>query len=204
MENEYQERCPVITIIFVGINILVWVFMEIFGDTRDSYFMLMHGAAYYPLIVEDGEWWRLFTCMFLHFGAEHLINNMLILYLTGIRLEHVIGRFGFALLYLLSGLCGSILSLYMERMEALPAVSAGASGAVFGVIGGLVAMAIWNHGRIEGLSTKGLLGMLALSLYYGFSTAGVDNWGHIGGLTGGFILGFFFAVIRKVTGYCRK
>lgn len=201
MEEEVREKVPVVTILFMGINILVWLVLELAGDTTDSVYMLEHGAAYPPYILEYGEWWRLFSCMFLHFGAEHLVNNMLMLGVTGSRLEHVIGSIQFAILYLFSGVCGSFFSFYQEVRSMDPAVSAGASGAVFGIVGALIAWAVWNRGRVEGLTTKGLLGMAALSLYYGFSTAGVDNWGHIGGLAGGFLAGCIAAVFSKSRRY---
>lgn len=196
MEEKAYGNLPVITIIFVSINVIVWFVLEVLGDTQDSYFMIEHGACYLPLILENGEWWRLFTCLFLHFGSEHLMNNMLILYLTGMRLEHALGKIPYVVLYLGAGLCGSVLSVSMEFSAAEYAVSAGASGAVFGVIGGLAALAVWNKGRIEGLTIRGLLGMLVLSLYYGFSTSGVDNWAHIGGMLGGLVLGSIFALLQ--------
>ncbi len=194
MKLENRENAPYVTVLFVSVNILIWLVLELIGDTQDSYFMIAHGAAYQPYITEHGEYFRLLTCMFLHFGADHLMNNMLVLGVTGIRLECTIGSIRFAILYLCSGLCGNILSLYQDIGAMEPAVSAGASGAVFGVIGGLLAWAVWHRGRVGTLTTKGLLGMAALSLYYGFSTSGVDNWGHIGGLLGGIVIGSVFAV----------
>jgi len=139
--------------------------------------------------------------MFLHFGADHLVNNMLMLLVLGMRLEYVLGKIPYLILYIGSGLTGSMLSLVMELFVEEPAVSAGASGAVFGITGGLIATALWNGGKVEGLSTKGLFLMLALSLYHGIVESGVDNWGHVGGLLGGFIIGSIFAIIRKFEKY---
>lgn len=204
MEEELQKKAPLITVILVLLNTGVWLFMELTGDTQEIRFMLEYGASYTPAIVEAKEYWRLFTSMFLHFGADHLVNNMLILGLMGLRLEHTLGSVRFLILYLASGLCGNLLSLYQEWMTGDFAVSAGASGAVFGVIGGLIAWAVFHKGRVEGLTTKGLFGMAALSLYYGFSTAGVDNWGHIGGLAGGIVTGSVFAVCSKVSAYRKR
>ena len=204
MKGKFQEEVPVITVILVILNIGIWLFMEITGDTQDVWYMLEHGASYAPAIVETGESWRIFTSMFLHFGADHRINNMLILGLMGFRLEHTLGSVRFALLYLGAGLCGNLLSLYQEWMTEDFAVSAGASGAVFGVVGGLIAWAVFHKGKVEGLTTKGLFGMAALSLYYGFSTAGVDNWGHIGGISGGFLLGGIFAICSKVVDFKKR
>ena len=83
MELKNQESVPYITILFIIANILIWLILEIMGDTQDSYFMIEHGAAYEPLIHAGGEFYRLFTCMFLHFGADHLMNNMLVLGVAG-------------------------------------------------------------------------------------------------------------------------
>ena len=198
MEEQTRRKIPVITIALIAANVIVWLWMELTGDTQDAVYMLDHGAAYYPLITQEGEWWRLFTCMFLHFGAEHLIDNMLILYLTGSRMEHAAGRISYLLLYLGSGLCSSVLSLLAESRQTDWAVTAGASGAVFGIVGGLLAMAVLHRGQVEGLTTKGLLGMIGLSLIYGISVSGVDNWGHIGGFLGGLVLGVVLTLIQKV------
>lgn len=204
MGQEVREKIPVITVILILLNTGIWLFMEITGDTQDVVFMLEHGAAYTPSVVEGGELWRLFTSMFLHFGADHLVNNMLILGLMGLRLEHTLGSVRFLILYLASGLCGNVLSLYQELAAEDFAVSAGASGAVFGVIGGLTAWAVFHRGKVEGLTTRGLFGMAVLSLYYGFSTAGVDNWGHIGGILGGFVLGVLFSISSKTVDFCHR
>lgn len=201
MENESYRNVPPVTTVLIGINLLLWIFLELKGETQSAGYMLEHGASYFPFIVGKGEWWRLFTCMFLHFGANHLINNMLMLGVLGFRLEHTLGNIPFGILYLLSGLCGNLLSLYEEMGSGDYAVSAGASGAVFGVMGALVAWALWHKGRVEGLSMRGLLGMTALSLYYGFSTAGIDNMGHIGGFLGGFVLASIFSIISKIVDF---
>lgn len=198
MREKFQGKIPVVTILLAAINIIIWLILEFTGDTRDSVFMLEWGASFYPYIIEQGEWWRLFTCMFLHFGSDHLVNNMVLLGAVGTRMEHTLGSVNFAILYLLSGLCGSLFSLWREVTTGQPFVSAGASGAVFGIIGGLLAWAIWHKGKVEGLTTRGLIGMLTLSLCYGFATEGVDNWGHIGGLIGGFALGCIFSIVSKI------
>lgn len=204
MESENRGYTPYVTILFLAANIVIWVILELIGDTQDSYFMIAHGASFGPLIIENGEVFRLFTCMFLHFGADHLMNNMMVLGLAGIRLEGVLGSVRFAILYLGAGLCGSILSLYKDMGKAEMAVSAGASGAVFGVMGGLLAWAVWHKGKVGTLTAKGLLGMAALSLYFGFSTTGVDNWGHVGGFAGGIVLGSVFAASSKIRKHSEK
>lgn len=195
---ERRVRIPVITIILAAVNIFIWIILELSGDTTDAYFMVESGAAYSPFIIEDHEWWRLFTCTFLHFGAEHLMNNVLMLVVLGMRLEYAIGKLGYSVLYILSGLSGSLLSFWAEIKFDDIGVTAGASGSVFGIVGGLVALAVWNRGKVEGLTTKELLFLLAFSLFFGFIEGGVDNWGHIGGILGGLIIGSVLALWKKI------
>jgi len=180
----------------IAINILVFLILEIMGQTESAVFMMEHGAMYPPYIKEQGEYWRLFTAMFLHFGLEHLLHNMVMLGAAGQILERAVGKIKFLLIYLLAGLGGSILSyLQMLRSEEY-AVSAGASGAVFGIIGALAWVVIVHKGQYETLTGKGMLVMIALCLYYGISTGNIDNWGHIGGLVMGFFMGMI-CVRRK-------
>lgn len=172
----------------VAINVVVWIIMELSGDTEDSQYLLEHGAMYPLLVVSLHEWYRLFTCMFVHVGFPHLVNNMIVLFFTGDRLEREIGKVKYLLIYLLSGIGGSLLSMTYMLKTGDMAVSAGASGAIFGVIGALLFLVIRSRGRIGTLTTRGLLLMIALCLYYGFTSVGVDNWCHIGGLVTGFLL----------------
>ena len=184
--------------IYKSCRMLRFCILELMGDTQDSLFMIEHGAAYQPFIFDNGEYYRLFTSMFLHFGADHLMNNMLVLGVTGFRLENMLGSVRFAVLYLGSGLCSSLFSLYEKLGSTDLSVTAGASGSVFGVVGGLLAWVLCNRGKAGGLTAKGLLGMAALSLYFGFTSSGVDNWGHIGGLIGGFSLGCIYGIASKI------
>lgn len=182
----YRKKAPC-TIALVGINVIVFFLLTFKGMTEDPVFMLGHGAMYVPMVLERGEYYRLFTSMFLHFGFSHLMNNMLTLGLLGWQLELEIGTIKFAVIYLLSGLGGNVLSgLFEFRLEDY-AVSAGASGAIFGIIGALLYVAIRNHGRVGNVSGRGILFMIVLSLYYGFTSTGIDNLAHIGGLVTGFL-----------------
>lgn len=175
----------------VILNIFIWLIMTFFGDTTDAGYLMRHGAMYPPFVIYSHQWYRLFTCMFIHVGALHLINNMVVLFFTGNRLEKEVGKIKYLLIYLLSGMGGGLLSLYNMVKTGELAVSAGASGAIFGVIGALLWIAIRNRGKVGDLSTKGLAIMIALCLYYGFTSNGVDNWCHMGGLFTGFIVSFF-------------
>lgn len=129
--------------------------------------------------------------MFLHFGITHLMNNMVMLGALGWNLEVEIGKIRFIIIYFISGLGGNILSLIAGISAGEVVVSAGASGAVFGLMGALLYVVIANRGRLGRLSGRGMIFMVILSLYFGLTSSGVDNMAHIGGL----ICGFFLAVI---------
>ena len=178
----------VCTVALIVVNVAVFMIMTMFGDTEDAVFMLQHGAMYEPFVIQQHEYYRIITCLFLHFGIEHLLNNMVMLGALGWNLELEIGKVRFFVIYFVSGIAGNILSLFYDLSTENPAVSAGASGAIFGLMGALLYVVILNRGRLGRLSGRGMLIMVALSLYFGFASSGVDNFAHIGGLVSGFIL----------------
>lgn len=188
INNENDGKHAVVNIILVALNVVIWCILEILGDTLDGAYIAQYGGLYPDFLIYGGEWYRLITAMFLHFGAQHLANNMIILAAAGGKLERAVGGLRYLIIYLGGGLVGNLLSLYIMVRTGEYAVCAGASGAVFAMIGALVWVAICNKGKISGLNTKGLLFMIALCLYYGITTAGVDNYAHIGGVVGGFFL----------------
>ena len=159
-----------------------------FGDTEDAAFLLQHGAMYEPMVTQGHEFYRIFTSMFLHFGISHLLNNMVLLGALGWNLELEIGKIRILLIYLVSGIGGNLLSLYHGISAETYAVSAGASGAIFGLMGALLYVVIANRGMLGRLSGRGMLVMVMLSLYFGLTSSGVDNWAHIGGLISGFVI----------------
>lgn len=105
-----KDSEPIMTIIFVVINVLVFVVLEIMGDTQNSEFMAEHGAVWPPYVSEGHEYWRLLTATFMHFGFEHIANNMLILVCAGMILEKALGHVKFTILYLIAGVGGNVLS----------------------------------------------------------------------------------------------
>lgn len=188
MRRRSEALC---TTVLIVINVAVFLILSMLGNTEDAVFMLHHGAMYEPLVTEGQEYYRLFTCMFLHFGITHLMNNMVMLGALGWNLEVEIGKIRFIIIYFISGLGGNILSLIAGISAGEAVVSAGASGAVFGLMGALLYVVIANRGRLGRLSGRGMIFMVILSLYFGLTSGGVDNMAHIGGL----ICGFFLAVI---------
>ena len=183
-----QKPEAICTVALIVINVAVFFILTMFGDTEDAVFMLQHGAMYEPYIIEGHEYYRIFTCLFLHFGITHLLNNMVMLGALGWNLEVEIGKVRFVIIYFASGIIGNIVSLFYDLTLEQPAVSAGASGAIFGLMGALLYVVIANRGRLGRLSGRGMLVMVILSLYFGLTSTGVDNLAHIGGLVSGFLL----------------
>ena len=183
-----QKPEAVSTAALIVINIAVFFFLSLFGDTEDAAFMFQHGAMYEPTVTHGHEFYRIFTSMFLHFGISHLVNNMVLLGALGWNLELEIGKIRLLIIYLISGIGGNLLSLYREIATETYAVSAGASGAIFGLMGALFYVVAANRGRLGRLSGRGMLVMVMLSLYFGLTSSGVDNWAHIGGLISGFVM----------------
>jgi len=186
-----------ITPILVNLNILIFVIMAISGvnlflPTNES--LLLWGANFRPLTIE-GEWWRLFSSMFIHIGIFHLLMNMYALIYIGLLLEPYLGKSGFLSAYLLSGLAGSVASVYWHEMT----ISAGASGAIFGMYGVFLAMLSTN--LIEKSVRKPLLISIGVFVAYNLINGlkgGIDNAAHIGGLISGAIIGYsFYPILKK-------
>jgi len=180
------------TIALIICNIIIFFILESMGQTENATFMMQNGAIYPPYILERGEYWRLFTATFMHFGLVHLLHNMVMLAAAGQILERALGKVKYLILYAMAGIGGSALS-YMQMLRSGEyAVAAGASGAIYGVIGGLAWVVLRNKGHYETLTGRGIILMIGLCLYYGVSTGDVDNWGHIGGLCAGFVMSIIF------------
>ena len=183
--------------ILIAINVFVFLAMNLFDKGASGNRMIRWGAMYTPYMEQPQELYRLITAMFLHFDVSHLTSNMVILVALGDNLERILGRWQYVFLYLLSGLGAGIAScaynIVMDRMV----VSAGASGAVFGVIGGLFFLVIKNKGKLEELTAPRLALMIVYVLYSGFTTPGIDNAAHIGGLLTGMATAFLLYLSGK-------
>lgn len=197
--NEYSEKSDAVDAILKGprrymnltivaVNVLLFFLVELTGDSTDTEHMVRWGAAWLPDILQ-GQFFRLFTCMFLHFGITHLGNNMLVLLFLGDTLEKITGHLKYGVICLGGGLIGSIVSCVHEYYTGTYYVSAGASGCVFAVTGALLYIVIRERGQLGALTVRRMLLLAALSIYNGFVSAGVDNYAHVGGLIGGFLLG---------------
>lgn len=177
------------TLALLAANMIVFLVLSVMGSTQSTSFMLQHGACYTPLILE-GEYYRLFTGMFLHFGLIHLVYNMICLVALGDLLEKEAGSWRYLAVYLLGGLAGNLVSLALDLYGARGAyaVSAGASGAVFAVIGGVLWIVIRRKGQFGRISLQRMMLTVVLMVLQGFTQGGTDNAAHVGGLAAGFVL----------------
>ena len=189
----HRKDKSIVNFIIIAVNIAVFFIVETTGGSDDLYHMLDCGASFAPLI-QSGEYYRLFTCMFLHFGFQHLFSNMLLLFFVGDYMERYLGKIKYLILYIGGGLCGNLLSYAIELKNGENVVSAGASGAIFAVLGGLAVSALINKGRLYELSLKRILLMVALSLWTGFTSTGVDGFAHLGGFLGGGAIACIYAL----------
>ena len=194
------ERISRVNGAIIIINIIIFLLPDVFSFLTDKEWIYENGAVIPVLVVEYGEYYRLITSVFLHFSIRHLLNNMLVLFILGDRLEQILGGVRYLLFYLLCGLGANIVSLIFDlKMGDWYTMSAGASGAIFGVVGGLMWIVFMNRGRLGDLSSGQLAVMAFFTLYLGFTSSGVDNAAHVGGLLVGILLGipFYVWVSRK-------
>ena len=184
-----------VTLLLIGANLLVFGLMLGNGAGlwhAQNSIQLAWGANFGPA-TQDGQWWRLGSALFLHFGLIHLAMNLWALWDGGQLVERMFGHLRFIIIYLASGLCGNLLSLVIQGNEA---VSGGASGAIFGVYGALLVF-VWRErqqlhpGEFRWLFWGGL-GFSAVSITLGLIIPGIDNSAHIGGLVAGCLLGMLF------------
>jgi membrane associated rhomboid family serine protease len=181
-----------VTPIIIGINILVFLIMALKGaegfDSADVPKMIQWGADYGPLTT-NGQSWRLLSSMFVHFGVIHIALNMVVLYQLGPLTERLFGNFCFLVIYLLSGLCGSLLSAAMHPVI----VAGGASGAIFGICGALIGFLAIQRSVIPRPLLKSLMNSMiffvVVNVAIGSSVKMIDMSAHIGGLLSGVVLG---------------
>ncbi len=172
----------------IAMNVLVWLYMSYVGSSTDISTLVSTGAIKYDLIFEEHEYYRLLNGMFIHIGMAHLFHNMFSLYIFGARLERFLHPVQFLMIYLLSGLAGSIFSLGAAGLSGYYPVSAGASGAVYGLMGSLLFITMKRRRHIEGMSTYVLWLFFVLGIVYSLMTPGIDILAHIGGFVAGILL----------------
>jgi rhomboid protease GluP len=184
-----------VTRVLVGANVLVFLAMAAAGAgllRPDTLVHIAWGSNFAPLTV-NGQWWRLVTSTFVHFGALHLLLNMWVLWGTGGLVERLFGHGRFAAIYAVSGAVGSLASVAWNPLVN----SAGASGAIFGLIGAQLAFFLRGGHRIPEevirAQRTSIVGFIAFSVIFGITVPGIDNAAHLGGLASGFCMGWLLA-----------
>ena len=194
------RRKPYLTWTLLGVNLLLWLLVELSGGSTNTDVLLKFGAMEAQHIAA-GDYWRLFTATFLHSGLLHLSFNCIALYIFGHQLEQIYGHGRFLGLYLIAGLAGSVASYALSISSNPNTLGVGASGAVFGLLGGLVAFYTVHRdrfGEIGRQSLTGLLVIVAINVTLGFVVPGIDNFAHIGGFVAGLLIGLAYAPIYRV------
>ena len=204
----FEYKIP--TLIIIGVNILVFLISSYLINKNlsmiassngvnisdipqkivnmiDNSVLISLGAKYTPLI-KEGQVWRLITCAFLHGSFLHIACNMYMLYSIGPQIQRIFGSVKYILLYLISCVTSSVLSIIINP----DSISVGASGGIFGLMGALLAFAIIERNKINKEYTIGLVKNIGINLVIGLLVINIDNAAHIGGFLGGIVLGFIF------------
>lgn len=191
-----------LTLGIIGANVLIFLAMLLSGVSvfQPEVASLLKWGANQGLLTTSGQWWRLFTCMFLHIGIIHILFNMAVLWGIGQFMERLLGRAGYASLYVLAGLAGSIASMWWNPYIT----SAGASGAIFGLYGGLIGYLLGGARdvppEVARKLRKDALVFLGYNLIWGLTQRGLDMAGHLGGLVGGLTCGAVMARRLRTAG----
>lgn len=180
LDKLFSKKIPYITYIIMGICFIMFL---ITGMGNDTGVLIKYGANL-DVLVKNGEYYRLLTSMFLHSGLLHLFFNMYALYIIGPQVESFFGKTKYLIIYLLSGISGSLLSVAFN----VNTVSVGASGAIFGLFGALLYFGYNYRGYLGNVIKSQILPVVIINLIFGFISTGVDVAGHIGGLIGGIIV----------------
>lgn len=173
----------------MGANVLVFLWTTANNATQSPVRLVQFGAFYGPAVAE-GQWWRAFTAAFIHDGILHIAFNMFALWQIGTVVEQLFGSPKMALIYVLS-MIGSAWAIYHFSYAE---VTIGASGAIFGLFGALVAagLRMGNAGR---RMVQSMLGIVLINVIYGFMIPNISQAGHLGGLVAGFLVGIPLFVV---------
>lgn len=179
------------TFVFLGINVVVFLLLELTGGSENARNLIAWGANYAPF-VDRGEYWRLVTANFLHIGYMHVFVNSYSMFILGQDVEAFYGNRRFVALYMLSALSGAVASYLFTH-----GLSAGASTALFGLFGALGAYYLKHRDMLGAFGQQRLVSLtvtLVLNIVIAIAPGSrIDNFGHLGGLAGGFVLGWFFS-----------
>lgn len=179
------------TIGLIAIMVLIYGAMTLVGGSTNVNVLITFGAKLNALI-QQGEWWRLVTPMFLHIGFTHILMNMITLYFVGMQIEAAFGHTRFLVLFLVAGVGGNVASFCFSN-----SLSAGASTAIFGLFGAFMMLgeSFWQNPVIRQL-TQTFLAFVVMNILFDLFAPGIDLAGHLGGLAAGFLVAYSLGVPR--------
>lgn len=199
-EKDIGDYFAPINTILIIINIAVFLFVDFTHSSGNWEWLLECGALYHPYVLEKGEYYRFLTSMFLHSGVQHIAGNMLMLWFIGGILEQTIGKLRYILIYFISGILAGITSVGYNMLIGNVPICVGASGAIFGVVGGLVYVVCVSRGKGVNLTPRQIILFAVLSLYSGVANETVGNAAHFGGFVSGLLLTAGLHSIGKLFG----
>jgi len=187
-QDIFTPKKPIITYSLIIINIIIFIISILFGKTTMIGLFGLH-----PELVKVGEYYRIFTCMFMHANITHLLFNMYALYIVGSQIESFFNKIKYIIIYLLSGIFGCLLSMIFTNSW-----SVGASGAIFGLLGSMLYFG-YHHRMYLGTVIKSqIIPVIIINLLIGFTSSNIDNAAHIGGLIGGILSSMIVGVNDKL------
>lgn len=189
MEKIFSSKKPIVTNAIIVLCIMMFI---ISGFGFDTYALVKYGANS-SILVKGGEYYRLFSYMFLHAGFIHILLNMYSLYIVGPQVENFFGKWKYILIYLFSGISGGLLSIAFNGNT----ISVGASGAIFGLFGALIYFGYNYRGYIGTIIRSQIVPIVIYNLLMGFFIPGIDVSGHVGGLLGGLIVSNMLGTIEN-------
>ena len=190
---------PIVSGVLVAVNVIVFMVGTFYKGALYDMGMLKAFD-----VLEKGEYGRILWAVFLHSDITHLFHNMFLLFFLGAMIEKEIGHVKYALIYFLSGIGGNLLSLAAKVITNNFSASLGASGAIFGLDGTLLAMVLFSGRKMENVTPVRVLLMIAYSLYSGFTGANIDNAAHVGGLLTGFVTAALLCGLQRLKQHLKQ
>lgn len=197
--HDFRRYLLSATFVLILINVLVFLKTDVADLTGGEDIWIDKGCLSWYHFFYHHQYYRIFTCMFLHGGIDHIFNNMLCLFFMGSFLEQHIGTLRFLILYFSSGIIAGFTSMVYNMLLGINTLSIGASGAIFGITGGLLALVLFHRNDME-IDYRQMIFAAFLSLYSGLTDQGVDNAAHLGGFLGGLLLGLLAGIRRQSHG----
>ena len=191
-KDVFDRKKPVVTTILVVVNILIYVLSILFGQYKE----IVNSFCVYGPLIRLGEYYRLITGIFLHGNLIHLLFNCYALWIIGSQIESFMGKWKYLIIYLFSGLMGSLFSITFSNYASI-----GASGAIFGLLGSMLYFGYHYRVYLGNVIRSQIIPLIILNLVFGFILTGVDNFAHIGGLLGGVLITVALGVKYKSTSF---